>query len=658
MMSSLLSIILAAAVFAAAGPEAEGTPAQAVAEPLAKALARPLRLAFHPSFELFEDMGKPWPGNKTLGALWVYELDDMSSVDGLAAEPGGTVLVAEKGADSYRHTLRRLDPAGVPASSLTVSGYFESLLAGDLGGKPALVAQDMYHIQVLDPSGAPRWKDTRQMESAVLCDLDNDRKGELVGALARYKNSVLAFSGNGRTLWSVPLPADQVLGVTASPLGGADGARVAAFTSRRGRATVHILDGRGRLLLDYPDDSSPETGVFGRFADGAPFLATIGSRWQAGHDRLRISRLSGRSRKLEAEAVIGPAHAVSLTLADLDGDRSPEVVLGTDNGWVMVYDLKGRHLAQRHFFGSIPYLAASAPDADGRQKVFVAVRGTTSMVYAVGLRDGLFAAMAAAQVISSTTDVLAAAPAPAPQTPAWSEENARALEAFLDKGPAGPVVFDADGTLWADDVGGAFLRWLVAERKLVNADGKDLYADYEARMRRDKARGCAFAATVMEGMKEDEVRRLAEEFFSRHFFGRIYKPMAELVERLRASGRQVWIVSASNRWIASAGAEYLGIEPERVLGIDLEVKDGVLTGKTRRPIPYASGKVAAIKKSIGRRPALAVGGSSGDAAMLRYSGGPAVLVIHGDRTDPKLLKLGRKKGWLTQDLPLQPVWHP
>jgi HAD superfamily hydrolase (TIGR01490 family) len=316
-----------------------------------------------------------------------------------------------------------------------------------------------------------------------------------------------------------------------------------------------------------------------------------------------------------------------------------------------------RHLSQRHFFGSIAHLAASAPDADARQKVFVAVRGATSQVYAVGLRAGLFAALAAAPVAAST-GTPAAAIALAPPPPAWSEDTARALDAFLDKGPAGPVVFDADGTLWADDVGEAFLRWLIAERKLVGVDGKDVYADYEARVRRDKARGYAFAATVMAGMKEDDVRSLAEQFFSRHFFGRVYNPMAEFVARLRSSGRQVWIVSASNRWIVSAGADQLGIEPERVLGIDLEVQNGVLTGKARRPVPYASGKVAAIKRFIGRRPALVVGDSSGDAAMFRYSGGPAVLVTHGSKTDPELVKLARKKDWLTQDLPLLPAWQP
>ena len=117
----------------------------------------------------------------------------MVSVTGLAAEPGGTVSWPGR-RTATTVTLRRLDLAGVPASSITVSGYFESLLTGDLGGKPALVAQDMYHIRVLDPSGAPRWKDTRQMESAVLCDLDGDRKGSS-SRPGPIQNEVLAFAG-------------------------------------------------------------------------------------------------------------------------------------------------------------------------------------------------------------------------------------------------------------------------------------------------------------------------------------------------------------------------------------------------------------------------------------------------------------------------------
>ncbi|MBI4677259.1 MAG: haloacid dehalogenase-like hydrolase [Elusimicrobia bacterium] len=649
MNSFLLSILLSCAFPSTAQAQSRhADPDEALAErkarfssdkaliaPLAQPLPKIARPAFHPAFELFRDSGAPWGQGRALGALWVYELPDQTRIDGLASLPGSGIIVAEGGENSYRHRLTRLDQAGVPASSVPVSGYFMSLLAGNLGGKPALVAQDMYHLQVLDPSGEPRWKDSLQMESAALCDLDRDGRGELVGGVARYKNELRAVRGDGRRLWDATVPADHVLGSAAADLGGKEGPMVAVFAARRGRATVHLLDGKGSPVLDYPDDSAPEIGVLGRFADGTPFLATVGSEWQAGHDRLRISRLAGRTRKLETEADVGPTHVVSIALADFTGDRSPEIVLGTDNGWVLVYGLCGRLLSQRHFFGQIPYLVPEAPDADGRQKVLVGVRGASSLVYSVGLTERPFAAPASASGASET--------APAPASPGWPEPTLRALEAFIETGPEGPVVFSADDTLWAGDAGSAFLRWLIAEGKLARSDGgKDLYAEYEALAGRDRAKGRAFAATLMAGMKESEVRDLAAQFFSRHFLGRIYRPMTDLVAKLRDSGRQVWVVSASNRWIVEAAAEFLRVEPERVLG----------------PVPDGARKPAAVKKRLGRRPVLAVGSGRSDRELLRRSAGPALLVTHGSATDPGLLALARKKGWLVVDLPLLPEWKP
>ncbi|MBI5622459.1 MAG: haloacid dehalogenase-like hydrolase [Elusimicrobia bacterium] len=634
LLSVLITTLSATACRAAAVPSPVDDASELEAG-IAKQLPRLARMTFHPSFELFEDAGKPWPQDKALGALWVHEVDDRLRVDGAAYEPGGTLLVSERGEDHYRHRIQRLSSSGTALSSFTVSGYYESILAGDLGGKPSLVTQDMYQVQVLDRDGTPRWKDSRPMESAVLCDLDGDGKGELVGAVARYKNLVQALSADGRLRWEAALPADSLLNVAAASLGGKEGTLVAAFSARRGRATVFILDGNGRTVLDYPDDTSPELGALGRLPDGSPFIATVGSRWQSGHSRLRISRLSGRTKKLEAESDLGPIHAVSMALADLDADRSPEVLLGTDNGWVMVFDLKARRLSQRHFFGSIPSLAAGGLEPDGSQWAYAAVRGVTSRVYGIRLHPGL-------GILKALPVAAPSAGTEPPKSPAWSKEIDGALEAFLEKGPDGPAVFEAEGTLWAGDAGDAFLRWLAAEGMLPKPrDGKEPLARYDALLSRDRRKAKELAATLLAGMKEAEVRGLAGRFFSQRFYGRIYRPVTDLVARLRATGRPVWIASDSPRWIVEAGIEFLEIEPERVAAMDLVVQDGVLTAKLKKP---------AVKKALGRRPSLVVGGSEDGDALLRSSSGRALLITHG-RADPGLLKTARKKGWLVQDFP-------
>src|SRR2546423_12579683 len=68
--------------------------------------------------------------------------------------------------------------------------------------------------------------------------------------------------------------------------------------------------------------------------------------------------------------------------------------------------------------------------------------------------------------------------------------------------PGGIAVFDADGTLWREDVGEAFLRHLVSLGWVKLPDGSDPYEEYERRVDRDKASGYAFAAQLQAGLEQ------------------------------------------------------------------------------------------------------------------------------------------------------------
>jgi hypothetical protein len=54
-------------------------------------------------------------------------------------------------------------------------------------------------------------------------------------------------------------------------------------------------------------------------------------------------------------------------------------------------------------------------------------------------------------------------------SPAFAETIRRGLEESKGE-PRRVAAFDADGTLWDRDLGEAFLRWLIAMRKLKNVD--------------------------------------------------------------------------------------------------------------------------------------------------------------------------------------------
>src|SRR5579883_2048839 len=100
---------------------------------------------------------------------------------------------------------------------------------------------------------------------------------------------------------------------------------------------------------------------------------------------------------------------------------------------------------------------------------------------------------------------------------------------------------DADGTLWSEDLGEAFLRWLAAGELLPNQAGKSqeqVYSEYEARVAEDRALGFAWAVQCMAALAESDVRRWARQLA---FAWPNYRPaMRALVELLTRSNYEVW----------------------------------------------------------------------------------------------------------------------
>ena len=364
-----------------------GTPprwASAALAPLPP-LPAPAKLAFAPQYELTRDSGTPWGEGLAFGALWRHDVPDGDVLRGLAIAGDGTVLTVESRKDSYSDAeLCRLDASGRTASRAPIRGSVKSLAAGDFGGHPALLAQSDYTLQVLDPSGTRVWAPSATLQKAVLADLDGDGENELVAAMPDYKGIVGAFSADGRELWTRK-GFDHVEGLAAGRFGEDRAESIVVFGSVKGVSRVSLLNGKGRTVGSFSDDSVPELGAVLRRAGAATWLVHEGSKYQTEHTRVRISRIEGGRRTSSAEADAGRARVLSLVVADLRGDGRKEIVLGTDNGWLLIYDENARFLAEKHFFGEIRSLAAADLDRNGRQELLVGVYGTSPEVYAFGI---------------------------------------------------------------------------------------------------------------------------------------------------------------------------------------------------------------------------------------------------------------------------------
>ena len=146
-----------------------------------------------------------------------------------------------------------------------------------------------------------------------------------------------------------------------------------------------------------------------------------------------------------------------------------------------------------------------------------------------------------------------------------------------------------------------------------------------------------------------------------------YKPMLEVFDYLKANGFTYYVVSGSDRFICRALVESIGIEPNRVIGMDVKLRSssqGMEAG-----VDYTMGqkedlvrtdeliiknlktnKVLQISQEIGKVPVLSFGNSSGDCAMHNYCMGNKtyktatfMLVADDDARDHADLAEGAKR---------------
>lgn len=234
----------------------------------------------------------------------------------------------------------------------------------------------------------------------------------------------------------------------------------------------------------------------------------------------------------------------------------------------------------------------------------------------------------------------------------WDKKILKKLDDFFRKLASGKIVnpvavFDADGTLWRNDLGEGLFQWLINNRKLNGVDySKDIYREYEELVRKDPGVGYKRAVTIMKGIIEKDLRQWSNDFFQNQFKHNVFSEQKELIKNLQTAGVRVWIVSASNRWTIEEAAPYMGIDPSNVIAMKTEVIKGKITDTFIPPILYGRGKVDAIKKYIGDRVHFVSGNSMGDYEMLDFAS-EFSLVINPDEA---LLKLAEKKNWNIQKL--------
>lgn len=151
------------------------------------------------------------------------------------------------------------------------------------------------------------------------------------------------------------------------------------------------------------------------------------------------------------------------------------------------------------------------------------------------------------------------------------------------------------------------------------------------------------ARIVMAGKDLGVTLEHYDRFFEARVRPRIYPQVERLVERHRAEGREVYVLSASMDFIVERVARHLGADGW--YAIEPEVRGGIFTGELREPVLFSEEKERVVRelaltRHLDLKASYAYSDSHLDEPMLAAVGHP--VAVNPDR---KLAALAYRLSW-------------
>lgn len=228
-----------------------------------------------------------------------------------------------------------------------------------------------------------------------------------------------------------------------------------------------------------------------------------------------------------------------------------------------------------------------------------------------------------------------------------------AVDRAIDTTP-GPhyAAFDADGTLWAADLGEGLFQYQI-EKKLVPLPPHP-WEHYE-QLKKTASHEIAFLwlAQINAGVPLSQVREWAHQAVRAMHPVPTFEFQKRLIDHLRGRKVRVFIVTASIKWAVEPGAQLFGLTFDDVIGIRTGVdSNGIVTDQQFGPITWRRGKVdGLLLETQGKSPLFASGNTEGDLALLESATHVRLTVASAQTghlnfpTEQKLRAIAHERGW-------------
>lgn len=213
------------------------------------------------------------------------------------------------------------------------------------------------------------------------------------------------------------------------------------------------------------------------------------------------------------------------------------------------------------------------------------------------------------------------------------------------------AIFDLDNTLIAGDSDHAWSEFLINKGLVERDDVKDkndaFYQQYQDG-NLDIQAYLRFALSFVAGKTPETLAPLHQAFMDEAIEPLLLPKATALLDKHRAQGDTLLIITATNRFVTEPIAKRLGVE--HLIACDVEIKDGLYTGEPTGLPSFQQGKVTRLQEWLEQHEETLEGAwfysdSHNDLPLLKTVDHP--VAVNPDNT---LLAHAQKNDWPVLDL--------
>ena len=207
------------------------------------------------------------------------------------------------------------------------------------------------------------------------------------------------------------------------------------------------------------------------------------------------------------------------------------------------------------------------------------------------------------------------------------------------------AVFDADGTLWPEDIGFGFFKYQVKKKVI-----PDILVNYKKKPKTV----CSLMVQNNKGVFFKQYLKWCRDYLKTKPL-KVFDFQKKLIEVLRNFNTKIYVVSASCEWLVQESLRYYKIPVDQVIGVKTQIKEGKITDKLIHPLPVGEGKVKAFLEKSQNKPFFVSGNTLSDLELLNLSKCIKWVVALAKKEERQyeneqaLLILAQKKNWFYVD---------